>query len=474
MNANEITSMSLVDVAECIRRGDIRSTEVLEASIARLDKYGAELNVAIWVDAEVAYAAAEDADRKVARKEPLGLLHGVPLAHKDMFWQEGKKCTFGSKIFEDFFPTETSTVMNRMSQAGSIAFAGLNLAEFAQNGTGHNAHYGDICNAWNTKFISGGSSAGSGAAVSAEITFASLGSDTGGSVRLPASANGVTGLKPTHSRVSRHGVMPLSYSLDSIGPLARSARDCARILNVIAGHDAKDSSSSRHHTADYEAGLDGNVTGMRIGIPRNFFYEDTSESISKSCLSGAHLLRERGMEVMSVTLPHMDAISTYGSIVIRSEAASYHLENMRQRPGDIAVHVNSKLYSSLAIPATYYLEALRRRGALLKAFSQKVFTEVDVLIVPTIFFELPTRDFTDIDNGLRGAEFFPQRVSNSTRPFNYLGLPSVSVPCGLDANGLPIGMQIVGKPFDEETVLKVADAFQRETDWHKRRPTLSH
>ena len=254
--AQDLADLTLVQAADAIRQGETTATALLNACLANLDAAGAKVNATIWVDREGAAQAAVAADAAVAAGK-LRTLHGLPLAHKDMYYQAGRPCTCGSAIRRDFVPDTTATVIERMASAGAYSFAGLNMAEFAQTPTGHNAHYGDCHNPWNLPYITGGSSSGSGAAVAARFTYAALGSDTGGSIRLPASACGVVGLKPTQTRVSRAGVMPLSFSHDNVGPLTRTVRDCERVMGVIAGHDDRDPPSSLEPVPDYEAALDG-------------------------------------------------------------------------------------------------------------------------------------------------------------------------------------------------------------------------
>ena len=467
-----LADLSLTEAAEAVGSGQATSSELLEACLANIERANAAVNATIWLDREGAAAAAREADAAVGAKAPLGKLHGVPLAHKDMYYQAGKPCTCGSAIRKDFVPDATATVIERLSAAGAYTIAGLNMAEFAQNPTGHNAHYGDCHNPWGLPYITGGSSSGSGAAVAARFTYMALGSDTGGSVRLPASACGVTGLKPTQTRVSRAGVMPLSFSHDNVGPLARTARDCARVLGVIAGHDARDPTSADVAVPDYEAALDGDLRGLRIGVPTNCFRDDADGEVLAAVERAIAVLAARGATVERIPLPLMDAVAAYGGIVSRVEGAAIHAQWMRDRPGDYAMHLSARLYSGLAIPGAYYVEALSRRGAILRAFAAEVFARVDVIAAPTIRFRLPTLAETDIDKGPPGTEHRFMAVSAYTRPFNYLGLPVVSLPCGFDANGLPIGLQIAGRPFAEARILKAADAHQRDTDWHRRRPPV--
>jgi aspartyl-tRNA(Asn)/glutamyl-tRNA(Gln) amidotransferase subunit A len=468
----DLADLSLTEAAEAVRTGDATATELLDACLANIEAANPQVNATIWLDREGAAAAARAADAAVRSCAPLGPLHGIPLAHKDMYYQAGKPCTCGSALRKDFVPDTTATVIERMSAAGAFTFGGLNMAEFAQNPTGHNAHYGDCHNPWSLPYITGGSSSGSGAGVASRFTYAALGSDTGGSIRLPASACGVTGIKPTQTRVSRAGVMPLSFSHDNVGPLARTARDCARVLRVIAGHDERAPTSARVPVPDYEAALDGDLRGLRIGLPTNYFRDDADAEVLDVVERATEVLAARGATVRRIALPHMDAVAAYGGIVSRVEGAAIHARWMRDAPQDYAVHLSARLYGGYAIPGAYYVESLSRRGPILKAFAAEVFSAVDVLATPTIRFRLPTLAETDIDKGPPGTEEKFMAISAYTRPFNYLGLPAVSLPCGFDANGLPIGLQIAGRPFAEARILRAADAYQRDTDWHRQRPPV--
>jgi aspartyl-tRNA(Asn)/glutamyl-tRNA(Gln) amidotransferase subunit A len=472
VSAVDLAGLSLVEAADAVAHREATAMALLEACLARLDAAEERVNATIWLDREGARRSAEAADKAVAAGSKLGLLHGLPLAHKDMYYQAGRPCTCGSAIRKDFVPTVTATVIQRMAAAGAYAYGGLNMAEFAQNPTGHNAHYGDCHNPWNLPYITGGSSSGSGAAVAARFTYGALGSDTGGSVRLPASACGVTGLKPTQTRVSRAGVMPLSFSADNVGPLTRTVRDCARIMTVIAGQDPLDPTSAAEPVPDYEAALDGDLRGLRVGVPTTYFLDGADEPVAAALEAAVAVLAARGATVVRLPLPLMDAVSAYVGVISRVEGATIHAQWMRDRPQDYAVHLSARLYSGSAIPGTYYVEALSRRGPILKAFAAEVFGQVDVLATPTIRTCLPTLAETDIDRGPPGTEHSFMAVSANTRPFNYLGLPAISVPCGFDPNGCPIGLQIAGRPFAEARVMKVADAYQRDTDWHKRAPAL--
>jgi len=473
MNAQAKSSLlhlSLSDAADALKDGSVTAVELTTVALEAFTRVDKAINSAIWLEGAAALEAAEALDKKRKSGAKLGPLHGLPLAHKDMYYKAGKLSTCGSAIRKDFRPSYTATVMERLEDAGSVTLGGLNMAEFAQNPTGHNQHYGHCRNPWHPDYCTGGSSSGSGAAVAARLVYGALGSDTGGSIRLPAAICGVTGIKATQTRVSRYGVMPLSFSADNVGPLTQTARDAARFLGVIAGHDPKDPTSASEPVPDYEAALTGDIRGMRIGVPTNYFFDGIDAEVQAAFDVVVAVLQARGAVIVPVTIPHMDAVSTYGGIVSRVEGGTIHAQWMRQRPQDYAVHLSGRLYPSQGIPGTYYLEALARRGAILKAVAAAVFGVCDAFITPTLRMKVPTLLATDIDAGTPGAIETFQDVSINTRPINYLGLPSVSVPCGLDSNGLPIGFQVQGRPFAEARVLKIADAYQRDTDWHRRLP----
>ncbi len=465
-----LADLTLVEAAQAVRSGQTTSRELLDACWANIDKANPILNATIWLEREAANTAAQAADAAVRDRLPLGKLHGIPMAHKDMYYQAGRLSTAGSALRRDFRPTITATAVARMAAEGAYVFGGLNMAEFAQNPTGHNKTFGGCHNPWNPPYITGGSSSGSGAAVSARMTYAALGSDTGGSIRLPASACGVTGIKPTQTRVSRYGAMPLSFTHDNVGPLCRTARDCARILSIIAGHDPMDPTSAREPVPDYEAQLDGDLRGLRIGVPSTFFLDGAEPPVVAAMEQALLVLAARGATITRMTLPLMDAVAAYGGIISRVEAATIHAQWMRDDPQAYGQHISGRMYPGYAIPAPYYVEALSRRGPILRAFAAEVFRAVDVLVTPTIPTCLPTLAETDIDHGPPGTEHTFLAVSANTRPFNYLGLPAVSVPCGFDPNGCPIGLQIAGRPFAEGRILRAADAYQRDTDFHTRLP----
>lgn len=469
---SDLALLSVTEAADAFAKGEATAEAMVRACLARIDAFDGEVNSVVRLDREEALAAAAAQDKARAKGAALGPLAGVPMMHKDMYYRAGRVSTCGSAIRRDFVPSVTATVLRRLDAAGAIDMGTLNMAEFAQNPTGHNAHHGDCHNPWNLPYCTGGSSSGSGAGVAARFFAAALGSDTGGSIRLPASICGVTGIKGTQTRVPRTGVMPLSFSMDNVGPLTRTARDSARIMGVISGKDPLDPTSAPEPVPDYEAALTGDLRGLSVAVPREWFFESADPIVVATFEAALEVLKSRGATVTRVSCPSLRAIGTYVAVVSRVEGATIHANWMREHPGDYAVHLSGRLYGGYAIPGTYYLEALSRRGPLLRQFCAEAFAGHHIVATPTLRMRVPTLAETDIDADPQANWAPHMAVSANTRPFNYLGLPTVSIPCGFDDRGLPVGMQITARPFAEARALMVADAFQRDTDWHARVPAL--
>jgi aspartyl-tRNA(Asn)/glutamyl-tRNA(Gln) amidotransferase subunit A len=472
MKQAEILDLSLTEVSDLLERGDVSAVQVTEAAVARARSVGPALNCFALLEAEGALIEAEKADSERRRGTPGGPLRGVPLAHKDVFYRSGKVVASGSKIRKNFVPENTATVIERLAAAGAVNLGSLHMAEFAFSPTGYNEHYGHAHNPWNLPHVPGGSSSGSGAAVAARIVFGSLGTDTGGSLRHPAAMCGLTGLKPTLTRVSRAGVMPLSHSLDCVGPVARTARDCARLLDVIAGADPADATSSPQQVPRHEAALDGNVRKLRIGIPRSYYYDPVTPEIKRHLEDSLDVFREMGAEVVEVDIPDMDLINSLAHVLMAVEAATIHRRWLQTRRDDYADQVRSRIEPGLFYPATRYCEALDMRASLCKEFIDTALRGVDALHIPAIPVPVPTIESTTRGNPADVARVIGV-IGHCTRGINYLGLPAVAVPAGFDTQGLPVAFQLVGRPFAEAKLLRMADAYQRSTEWHRRSPDLS-
>ncbi|KIZ35902.1 MULTISPECIES: Asp-tRNA(Asn)/Glu-tRNA(Gln) amidotransferase GatCAB subunit A [Rhodopseudomonas] len=470
MSSIEPALLSLTEVAQAIAKKRISSREATQSCLDRVERWQPRLNAFMAIEAEQALADATAADTELANGKSRGVLHGVPLAHKDMFYDEGHVVTCGSIIRRNWVATTTSTALQRLKDAGTIRTGSLQMAEFAYGPTGHNAHYGPVCNPWDFFRITGGSSSGSGSAVAARMTFAALGSDTGGSVRMPANFCGVTGLKTTVGRVSRAGAMPLSQSLDTVGPLARTAQDCALLLSLMAGADPEDPTCIRGELPDYNAATRESIAGLRIGIPSEFYVDDLDSEVTRALEQTIATLKREGASVVSVELPDQRLLSAACQLVLAVEAAAFHKRWMDERPQDYSPQVLMRLQNGLAVPAVSYLEAMRWRGPALAAYLAAI-ADVDAVLAPVAPVAAPTIKETDVGNG-PDAEAAIQRLTRFTRPVNYLGLPSLAFPTGFTRLGTPIGMQIIGRPFAEAMLLRIGAAFQRATDYHAKVPKL--
>ncbi len=462
--------LELVEVAQRIREGSLSSVEVTEAVLEQARIAQSRTGCFIELDADAARAAAAEADERRARGQPLGPLHGVPLAHKDMFDVAGAAVRYGSHVAGARRPRDTATVIQRLGDAGAIRLGALNMAEFALGPTGHNGAWGDVRNALDPAYMAGGSSSGSGAAVAACAAFGSLGSDTGGSVRIPAAANGIVGLKPTYGRLPRTGSMRLAPSIDVVGPLARSVRDCARLLSVVAGHDGGDPQSSRRPVPDYEAELTRGVAGLRVGVPRNHFYDVVTDDVGAAMQSSLAGLEAAGARIVELDVPDVGPMAELSRAIVYSEATALHAGWLRERGDAYTPQVRVRASTGVAIPSTVYLEALMLRVPLLERFVGEVFSACDVLHTPTL--PIPVPRLSEVDAG-SGESLWAvlSRLVHCTAPFNFLGLPALAVPAASARNGMPTSVQLVGRPFSEGMLLRVAAAHERATRGCASRPS---
>jgi aspartyl-tRNA(Asn)/glutamyl-tRNA(Gln) amidotransferase subunit A len=468
--SSEPALMSLTAVAKAIADKEVSSREVTRSCLDRIAAWQPRLNAFVAIEEEAALAAADAADAALAKGDRRGVLHGVPLAHKDMYYDAGKVVTCGSLIRRDFVPNTTATALQRLKDAGTVRLGSLQMAEFAYGPTGHNSHYGPVQNPWLPGHITGGSSSGSGAAVAARLTFAALGSDTGGSIRMPAHFCGVTGLKTTVGRVSRAGAMPLSQSLDTVGPLAQTAEDCALLLGLMAGTDSEDATASTLPVPDYMEATRGSLKGLKIGLPTAFYVDDLDPEVARVLDDTVAVLRTEGAEIVQLELPDQRQLTSASQIVLAVEATAFHKRWMIERPQDYSPQVLMRLQNGLAIPAVVYLEAMRWRGPALAAYNAAV-NGVDAVIAPVAPVPAPTIAESDVGN-TPNAEAVIQRLTRFTRPVNYLGLPSLAIPSGFTKTGLPVAMQLIGRSFEEAVLLRIGAAFQRATDFHTRVPEL--
>jgi aspartyl-tRNA(Asn)/glutamyl-tRNA(Gln) amidotransferase subunit A len=387
---------------------------------------------------------------------------------KDIFAMRGVQVTGGSKVLGRWMPDYDATVVARLKAAGAIFVGTLNLYEFA-TGAVLNPHYGPTHNPWHLDHTTGGSSTGSGAAVAAGIVYGSLGTDTGGSVRIPASLCGLVGLKPTYGRVSRYGVLPLSWSLDHVGPLTRTVRDTALLLSVIAGHDPNDATSSRLPVPDYVASLTGKVAGLRVGVPREFFFEGLNADVQPAVEQAIQQFTSLGVQVSEVSWASIQQVPALYAISL-AEGAAAHEQWIRTQAEGYGADIRERMRLGLLVPATAYLKAQRMRMVLVRDL-ERILRDVDVLVTPTSAIPAPK---LDAGPGEIGAPTGPMRsvLRRLTQPFNVTGSPAVTVPCGFSRDGLPIGLQLVGRPFEEARLLNLAHTYEQSTSWKDRHPAL--
>lgn len=456
-------TLDLCAAAAAVADRRLSSQELTRACLDRIARLDPHLNAFIEVEAEAALAAARQADAAVAAGRPLGPLHGVPLAHKDMFYRAGRPCTCGSGIRRGFVPGTTAEVIRRLEAAGAITLGTLNMAELAIGPTGHNVHFGRCRNPWNGDFITGGSSCGSGAAVAARLVYGALGSDTGGSIRLPAAMCGVVGLKPTQGLVSQTGIMGLSQSLDCVGPLARSARDVARLLTVIAGPDGAAAPES------YERALARDLSGVRLGLPAAFYYDDLAPEVADALEAARRVLEALGARTVEVELPDQGPLADLANLAFLPEAAALHLAWLRARPQDYGPQVRARLLQGLAVPAVSYLQAHQLRALHAQAMIDGPLARCDALLVPACPRTVPASAETDVEDGAQMATLLAD-LTRFTRPLSYLGLPGLVTPAGFDRRGLPVALQLIGRPFGEATLLALAHAYEGATGWLARVP----
>ncbi|GBD10869.1 Glutamyl-tRNA(Gln) amidotransferase subunit A [bacterium HR23] len=468
--SQDLCWLTIPQAARLIRRKEVSPVEVTQAHLERIRRLNPRLNAFITVTEETALQQARQAESAIARGEYKGLLHGLPVALKDLYWTKGIRTTAGSRILADFVPQEDCTVARRLQEAGAVLVGKTHTTEFAMGGHGKNVHFGPARNPWNPEHMPGGSSSGSAVGVVAGLAYMGMGSDTGGSIRIPSALCGAVGIKPTFGRVSKHGVVVLSWSLDHTGPLARTVEDCAVALQAIAGYDPKDPATARVRVPNYLRALDGQVQGIRVGVPKEVFFEEADEEVASAVRRAIEVLAELGCQVEEVSIPSLRDAVHGASIISWTEAAAVHARWFPARINDYGPACRERLPQGMLTSAVHYLKAQQARRLLLREM-QEVLRRVDVLVGPTCPYPAPRLEQERVV--LKGREArIVDTVGMLTRPCNLTGQPAVSVPCGFSRNGLPIGLQVMGRWWEEALVLKVAHAYQQATDWHKRHPAL--
>jgi aspartyl-tRNA(Asn)/glutamyl-tRNA(Gln) amidotransferase subunit A len=457
----EIFYATIRELGARYRRRELSPVEVTHALLARIDRLDPVLHAFVTLTADRALADARAAEEALGRGDGRALL-GIPVAHKDIYLTRGIRTTGGSALLADWIPEDDATCVRRWREAGTVLLGKLITHEFAFGIQLPGHRFPPARNPWNLDHIPGGSSSGSGAALAAGLVGGATGSDTGGSIRGPAAFCGLVGLKPTYGRVSRAGVLTLSWTLDHTGPMARTVEDCAYLLQAMAGHDPADPASSRAPVDDYLAPLARDIRGVRIGVPRAYFFEGIDPEIERAFEEALETLRRLGAEVRDVQIPSLHATHSF-LLILMAEAFAYHERDIREHPelyGDV---LRERILTGALVTAAEYTQAQRIRAQICRE-TANVLRDVDVLVTPTTL--KPATPFTLAQDPEFG---FPK---SNMPPFNVTGLPTLALPCGFSSSGLPLSLQLSGRPFEEGTVLRVGHAYEQATAWHTRRPPL--
>jgi aspartyl-tRNA(Asn)/glutamyl-tRNA(Gln) amidotransferase subunit A len=474
---NALAFATIEDLAALLAKRKISPVELTELFLRRIEKHNPALNAFLTVTEERALDAARRAEKELSRNRRTRKAHspllGIPISLKDNLWTRGIRTTAGSKILRDFIPTADATAARKLLRAGAVLLGKTNMHEFAYGITSVNPHYGDAHNPWAPDRITGGSSGGSAASIAAGFCAASVGTDTGGSIRVPSALCGIVGLKPTFGRVSVYGTVPLAPSFDHVGPLARSVADAAILLGLLAGRDPLDPTSSPHRVEDFRDALGKPLRKFRLGRPREHYWEKLDASVRRAAESAVRDLEKQGAVVREVSLPHLSDSLQAATDISLAEATHGH-----QAAGffpadadDYSKEVRQRLEAGEKVTAIQYLAGLDVRKRLLAEF-YAAFREVDAIVTPTAPVPAPLigSDYASIDGeeiGVRPA------LVGMCRPANFTGLPAISVPCGFTGEGLPVGLQLIGRAFDEATMLRIAHAYERAQDWGSRHPRLA-
>jgi aspartyl-tRNA(Asn)/glutamyl-tRNA(Gln) amidotransferase subunit A len=455
---------SILEISQRLRSRELSPVELTKTCLARIEKLNPILNAFITVTADLALEQAKQAETEIQSGQWRGPLHGVPLGSKDIVDTAGIRSTAGSALFKDRIPTKEAEVVRRLESAGAVLLGKQNLHEFAYGGSSMISYYGEVHNPWNPAHIAGGSSGGSAAAVAAGLGFGAIGSDTAGSIREPAAQCGVVGIKPTFGRVSARGVIPLSSSLDHVGPIARTVSDVAVLLQVLAGFDPEDRNSVDVPVPDYLAALQAGTKPSRIGVPRKFFYEDLDSEVASAVQHALDVLKNLGCELREIDVD----VPTDRTLQL-AESYAYHRDFIARSPELYQPETLRRIRNGENISEAR-VEIARRDLAKARSEIQSVFSNLDFIVTPTVPIPAPSlAELRQNPDLLRPRELVLLR---NTRPFNVWGIPAISVPCGFTNSGLPIGLQIAGPLWSEAAVLRLAYAYEQATNWHKREPNL--
>jgi aspartyl-tRNA(Asn)/glutamyl-tRNA(Gln) amidotransferase subunit A len=473
MTGRDIPFLSAAETAEAIKSKQVSPVEVIQAYLARIDRLDAQLHAYITVLREDALSAARQAEQTLMRGDDLGPLFGVPVAIKDQFWTKGILTTNGSRLYRDFVPDDDATIVTRLTKAGTILLGKLNLSELAMGGT-QQPPWGIPCNPWDLERTPGESSSGSGAALAAQLCAASVGEDTGGSGRGPAACCSVVGLRPTFTRVSRYGMTPMCWFMDTAAPMTKTVQDCALVLGAIAGYDPKDPSTSRQAVPDYTVQLGQGIRGIRIGLIRELHeHDDIHAEIKQAIHNALKVFRDLGAEVHEVSIPLIPLAGALFVGIADTEGAGARDEVLRTRAAELDAATRTRLQAAALVPAKVYNRAMKARVMLRRQFMEAL-QRVDVLVSATMPYPPPKH--TALTAPFKGTEdvrarFFLRR--SYTGCYALTALPAISIPGGFTTEHLPIGLQLGARPFAEATLLQVAYAYEQATPWHTRRAPVA-
>ena len=469
---HEIVFASIEELSDDIRSGALSPVEVVDASLKRIHQTEPKLNAFLELFEEGAQNAARLAEAEIREGRYRGPLHGIPVALKDLVNVAGSPTTGGSPLFQQNVAHADATIARRFRQAGAIIIGKTNLVMHAMGAAGLNPYTGHPHNPWDLSRCTGGSSSGSGAAVAAGCIPAAIGTDTGGSIRMPAALCGIAGLKPTYGRVSRAGVMDLSWSCDHVGPMARRVSDCAYVMNALAGFDPHDPASADEPVEDYTLALNRGLEGLQIGVPSDYFFEESVDpEIKAAVYTAIELMMSNGVEAIEIPMPWAQVGRSINMGIVMPESVAVHKQNISNHPETYTDEIRARLQSAMTIAAVDYVQAQRARRWFIEKMNHAM-RHVDVIITPTVPEQTPTIEEADTRPGENVAQKGGD-LPNFTGVFNTTGQPSMSVPCGFTKNGMPIGLMITGHHFDEATVLRVGNAYESLAPWHTYRPTLS-
>jgi aspartyl-tRNA(Asn)/glutamyl-tRNA(Gln) amidotransferase subunit A len=459
----------LFSTAAAIAAGEISPVELAEDSLRAIAQLDPKLNAYITVLADQAMAAAREAEREISAGTYRGPLHGIPVSVKDLFWTKGIRTTSGSRVLTDFVPDENAAIVDRLAAAGSTLLGKTNMLEFAYASV--HPDFGPTKNPWDLTKTTSGSSGGAAASTAAGIDYGSFGTDTGGSVRIPASFCGVCGLKPSYGLISRVGVQALSWTLDHVGPFARTVRDLALLLEVVAGHDSRDRQSADRGVLVYQRHLTERLDGVRIGVVTNFMDSTVDPEVLAAVTRAVELLRDAGATIEEHAIPELEGDALTAEMGILLPEASYcHRDLFDLHQADYSETVLERLQAGRSVPAVTYIEALEARDRL-RGIVRNYQADLDLLVMPTTPMVATPLESTTLEVG-EGEEDLGALI-RMTAPFDVTGQPALSVPCGFTSSGLPIGLQLVGRDFEDGTVLRAGHAYQLRAEWHRRRPTTS-